>query len=494
MLTRRAALLAATATLGACALPVASEYPFALGVASGDPKQDGGTIWTRLAPAPLDPDWGMPRADIDVTWEIARDEAMRDVVRRGTARAEHAWAHSVHVDLAGLEPAREYWYRFRALGHASPIGRLRTAGPVDRLRFVSVGCQNYEQGHFTAYRHIANARPDFAVHYGDYIYEGATTTNPNWPRRHAGGVCRTLADYRRRYAQYRLDPDLAAAHAAVPFVVSYDDHEVVNNWAGDFHRVDDPAALRARRAAAMQAWYEHMPVPSSTRPRGPDIAAFRGLAFGDLLDLSVLDTRQYRTRQPCDDGVKERCADAFDPAATMLGARQEAWLAARLHTTRARWAVLAQQVLAMKIDVGAQRHNLDAWDGYEAARRRLHESLAVRENNVILSGDWHRYYVGDVKADDGNPRSRTLASEFLATSISSGGDVVEQPRHVAALLRDNPHVKHFSDARGYIAHEVTRDSWRAELRAIDYVSRPGAAERTIARFALQSGVPGVVSA
>lgn len=494
MLTRRAALLAGTAALGACALPVPSEYPFALGVASGDPKPDGGTIWTRLTPRPLEPDWGMPRADFEIAWEVARDEGLRDVVRRGRARAEHAWAHAVHVDVGGLAPGREYWYRFRAHGHASPVGRLRTAGPADRLRFVAVGCQNYEQGYFTAYRHIADARPDFAVHYGDYIYEGATTANPNWPRRHAGGVCRTLADYRRRHAQYRLDPDLAAAHAAVPFVMSFDDHEVVNNWAGDFHRQDDPATLRARRAAAMQAWYEHMPVPAAMRPRGPDIAAYRGLAFGDLLDLAVLDTRQYRTRQPCDDGVKERCAEAFDPAATMLGRAQEAWLADRLRGSRARWAALAQQVLAMRIDVGAQRHNLDAWDGYEAARARLHEALAARDDNVILSGDWHRFYVGDIKTDDGNPRSRTLASEFLATSIASGGDVIEQPRHVAALLRDNPHVKHFSDARGYIAHEVTRDSWRAELRAVDYVSRPGAPERTLARFALRSGVPGVVPA
>ncbi|MFM7345029.1 MAG: alkaline phosphatase D family protein [Tagaea sp.] len=494
MLTRRAALLAATATLGACALPAPSEHPFALGVASGDPTPDGGTIWTRLAPRPLDPDWGMQRADFDIVWEVARDEGLRDIVRRGSARAEHAWAHAVHVDLVGLDPGRDYWYRFRALGHASAVGRLRTAGQADRLRFVSVGCQNFEQGHFTAYRHIADARPDFAVHYGDYIYEGATTTNPNWPRRHAGGVCRTLADYRRRYAQYRLDPDLAAAHAAVPFVMSFDDHEVANNWAGDFHRQDDPATMRARRAAAMQAWYEHMPVPAAMRPRGAAIAAYRGLVFGDLLDLAVLDTRQYRTPQPCDDGVKERCAEAFDPAATMLGRAQEAWLANRLRGTRARWAALAQQVLAMRIDVGAHRHNLDAWDGYEAARTRLHEALAARENNVILSGDWHRFYVGDIKANYDDPGSRTLASEFLATSISSGGDVIEQPRHVEALLRDNPHVKHFSDARGYIAHEVTRDSWRAELRAVEYVSRPGAPERTVARFALQSGVPGVVLA
>lgn len=494
--SRRAVLLAGTAALGACALPAPSAYPFALGVASGDPKPDGGTIWTRLAPRPLDPDGGMPHEGTDVAWELAHDEAMRDIVRRGIARAEAAWAHAVHVDIGGLDPAREYWYRFRWRGIASPIGRLKTApaGPTGRLRFVSVGCQHFEHGYFTAYRHIADARPDFAVHYGDYIYEGGATADRGWPRRHIGGTCRTLADYRRRYAQYRLDPDLAAAHAAVPFVMSFDDHEVVNNWASDFHAQDDGPALRARKAAAFQAWYEHMPVPASMRPRAGAIAAHRALSFGDLVDLFALDTRQHRTRQPCGDGVKERCAEAFDPDATMLGTAQEAWLAAGMRASRARWAALAQQILAMRVDVGAHRHNLDAWDGYEAARARLHRALASRENNAILSGDWHRFFVGDLKADYDDPRSRVLASEFLATSISSGGDVREQPGHAAALLRDNPHAKHFSDARGYIAHDVTREVWLADLRAVALVSTPGARERSQARFALRWGAPGVVPA
>jgi alkaline phosphatase D len=496
--SRRALLLGGTAALGACALPSPSVDPFTLGVASGDPKPDGGTIWTRLAPAPLDPDWGMPREDTDVAWEVARDEAMRDVVRRGTARAEHAWAHSVHVDIAGLEPAREYWYRFRWRGAASPVGRLRAApsGPADRLRFVAVGCQHYEFGYFTAYRHIAAARPDFAFHYGDYIYEGGATANPARPRRHIGGVCRTLADYRRRYAQYRLDPDLQAAHAATPFVMSFDDHEVVDNWADFMHREDPPDRLLARRAAAFRAWYEHMPVPASMRPRGPDIDAYRGLVFGDLLDLSVLDTRQYRTRQPCGDGVKERCPSVFSQSATLLGARQHAWLSTRLQHSTARWSGIAQQVLAMRVDFGAKQHNLDAWDGYETSRIQLHAALAHRPagSTAILSGDAHRFYVGDVKRHDDDPNSPVLASEFLGTSISSGGDVTEQPRHVAALLRDNPHVKHFSDARGYIAHDLTPARWLAELRVVDYVSRGGAPERTAARFALHWGVPGVVPA
>jgi alkaline phosphatase D len=492
---RRAVLLGGTAALGACALPAPISDPFALGVASGDPKPDGGTIWTRLAPAPLDPDWGMPREDFDVAWEIARDERMADVVRRGAARAEAAWAHAVHVDLAGLEPARDYFYRFRWRGLASPTGRLRTAGQVDRLRFASAGCQHYEHGHFTAYRHIANALPDFAFHYGDYIYEGGTTANPNWPRRHAGGVCRTLADYRRRYAFYRLDPDLQAAHAAVPFVMSFDDHEVVDNWAGDFHRSDDPAALRARKAAAFRAWYEHMPIPASMCPRGDAIDAYRALAFGDLLDLAILDTRQYRTRQRCGDGIKARCDEVFDPNATLLGARQHDWLDARLGGSRARWTGIAQQVIAMRLDFGEKRRNLDSWDGYEALRARLHAALDRRPpgSTAILSGDAHRFYTGDVTRDE-DPAPPILASEFLATSISSGGDVREQPGHTAALLRDNPHVKHFSDARGYIAHEVTRDRWLAVLRGVDYVSRARAPERDIARFALRWGVPGIVLA
>ncbi|MCM0020913.1 MAG: alkaline phosphatase D family protein, partial [Tagaea sp.] len=326
-------------------------------------------------------------------------------------------------------------------------------------------------------------------------YEGGTTANPDRPRKHSGGVCRTLADYRRRHALYRLDPDLRAAHEAVPFVMSFDDHEIVDNWAADFHRQDDPAALRARKTAALKAWYEHMPVPASMRPRGDAIGAYRGLAFGDLLDLPVRDTRQYRTRQPCGDGSQARCADVFDPRATLLGARQHAWLAERLRRSTARWTGIAQQVLAMRVDFGLKRHNLDAWDGYEASRGALHAALAHRPagSAAILSGDAHRFYVGDLHRDE-DPKSPILASEFLGTSISSGGDVSEQPGHVAALLRDNPHVKHFSDARGYIAHDLTPTRWLAELRAVDYVSRPGAPERGHARFALQWGVPGVVSA
>ncbi len=303
--------------------------PFTLGVASGDPLPDGVVLWTRLAPEPLH-GGGMPMARVELSWAVASDARMRDIVQRGTAMARPELGHAVHVEIGGLQPAREYWYRFTVGREASPIGRTMTAPAAgalpQRLRFALVGCNHYEAGYFTAYRHMAAERPDFAFHSGDYIYEGREIADR--VRRHLGDEIYTLVDYRNRYAQYKSDPDFKAAHAATPFVVSYDDHEVENNWAGVQSEDDDvpPELFLMRRAAAFQAWYEHMPVRRAQLPQGPDILSYRRLEFGDLLSLNVLDTRQYRSDQPCGDGIKPVCEAVNDPRATMLGARQESWL------------------------------------------------------------------------------------------------------------------------------------------------------------------------
>jgi alkaline phosphatase D len=507
--TRRVILLGAGATLIGCAAPAVQrgpqtlgDYPFKLGVASGDPWPDGFVLWTRLAPEPLVPGGGLAgRGAIDVAWEVARDPGFATVERRGTAQAAAGGAYSVHVELAGLSPGRDYWYRFRALGHESTVGRARTApapGSLpDRLRFVTCGCNHYEHGYFTAYRHIAAEAPDFAFHYGDYIYESGTYRgNEPRPRLHTGGVCRTLDEYRLRYALYKTDPDLQAAHAAMPFVLSFDDHEVSNNWTATFSNSSpDPAAFLARRNAALQAWYEHQPLRAVQRPKESGVNMYRSLAFGDLAQFTVLDTRQYRTRQPCGDTIKPVCAEMDATGAQMLGQAQEAWLAGRLGGTRARWNLIGQQVAMMRIDLGGRHYNMDSWAGYTLARGRVHDMLArLRPSNpVVLTGDWHKNWIGELKADYDDPGSAALAPEFLATSISSDGDPIPDAARRARLLPANPHISHYSDQRGYMSFALTAQRLDVALRSVESVTRPDAPVHTSARYWVAAGDPKVRS-
>ncbi|HSC05549.1 MAG TPA: alkaline phosphatase D family protein, partial [Steroidobacteraceae bacterium] len=272
--------------------------PFSLGVASGYPSAEGMVLWTRLAPDPLAPDGGMPPSAVPVTWEVSRDEQFHGVASRGVAYAEPDWAHSVHVEVQGLEPAREYWYRFSAGGARSRVGRTHTApasgARVERLRVAVASCQQYEHGYYAAYRHIVADDPDLIVHVGDYIYE--LTWGKDLVRHHGSGECYTLADYRARYALYRSDPDLAAAHAACPWLLTWDDHEVDNDYAGDSsEEADDPELFHARRAAAYRAYYEHMPLPRRAAPAGAAMRLYTSLPFGNLLNLHLLDERQYRS-------------------------------------------------------------------------------------------------------------------------------------------------------------------------------------------------------
>ncbi|HWK49246.1 MAG TPA: alkaline phosphatase D family protein, partial [Steroidobacter sp.] len=378
------------------------EYPFSLGVASGDPWPDGFVLWTRLAPAPLEPHGGMKMSVVPVDWEIAADERFTRVVRAGVAEARPELGHSVHVEAKGLNPGWRYWYRFRANGELSPVGTARTATPVgvgiDRLRIGVAGCQHYEEGWYTAYRHLGEVPDlDAIFHYGDYIYEGRArdcTQVQNCVRSHAGDEIYSLDDYRRRYAQYKLDPDLQFAHAAAPFLVSYDDHEVDNNWYNECDQDGSPAEVfLLRRAAAMQAWYEHMPVRQAQHPTNGGLKMYRRFDYGDLLRVQVLDTRQYRhggliqtARPPAGCGL-----DSSGPV-TMLGAQQEAWLEAGLSSS-VRWNLLAQQVMVMPFTYpesrDAGRTNVDSWSGYAQARERLIAQIAARDlkNVVIATGD-----------------------------------------------------------------------------------------------------------
>ncbi len=499
--------------------PVRAEFksnPFTLGIACGDPSPDGFVIWTRLAPEPLEPRGGMAEAPVEVTWQVATDPAMAQVVRSGTAVARIEVAHSVHVEFEGLEPGRDYFYRFRAGDAETAIGRARTlpapGAAVNELRFASAGCQQWEGGYYTAWRGIADDHLDFVFHYGDYIYERpyAATSLGGKPVARAMpqdfATCYTLTDYRRRYALYKTDPDLQAAHLSCPFLSSFDDHEVADNWAATTDPKNTPAeAFLVRRAAAFQAWYEHMPVRRALMPYGPDVLAYRRFPIGTLADISVLDTRQYRSKQPCGDGFKANCAEADEASRTMMGERQEAWLAEGLRASRATWQVLAQQVLFGHFDwrtlpwvteTAAPAVDLDAWDGATAARERMLKLWreARVTNPVVLTGDLHRGVALDLHADWRDPSSPCLGVEFLATSIASGGDGVATMPNGPTMYANNPHLKYINELRGYHRHTVTPQHWQADFRVVERISTPGLPVTTVKSLAVEAGRPGLVDA
>jgi alkaline phosphatase D len=500
MLTRRRFLLG----LGALALPRVAfpAYPFSLGVASGYPTPDGFTLWTRLVDE-------MGSLAYAVRWEIAEDDAMRRIVAAGDTAAEPQWAHSVHVDIKGLEPDRPYWYRFQAGGAQSPVGRTRTAPPASaapaRLRFAFASCQQYEQGYFGAYRHIVADEPDLVVFLGDYIYE--SSWGRDHVRAHTGGEPYTLAEYRARYTLYKSDPDLQAAHAAAPWAVIWDDHEVDNDYADD--RPEDGMERERfleRRAAAYRAYYEHMPLPARMRPEGPDMRIHTQLGWGALARFFLVDCRQYRSWQACPRPGRrgggntldiEKCPRLPSPGRSMLGRAQERWLDFAFRDSRASWNVLAQTTTMAQFDqlVGPGRRAwTDGWDGYPAARGRLLDSIVQHKvaNPVVIGGDVHSFNVCQLKRDFDDPASPVVASEFVGTSITSQAWPYER---MLQYLPENPHFL-FADSRyrGYTRVEVTPKLMKADLRALESVQRRDAACSTLTTFVVEDGRAGPVKA
>lgn len=475
--------------------------PFTLGIASGDPVPDGIVLWTRLAPEPL-MGGGMPAKKISVKWQVATDEHMQKIVKRGTALAVPELAHSVHVDVRGLKPARHYWYQFKVGSSLSPIGRTRTApahaAHVDDLKFAFASCQHYEHGFYTAYQHMADEDLDLVVHLGDYIYEGGIT--PERARQHNGPEIQTLADYRNRYALYKTDPRLQLVHALFPWVVTWDDHEVENNYVGSISENNDPVEIfLRRRAAAYQAYYEHMPLRRSSLPQGPDMRLYRRLTFGDLAEFSVLDTRQARTDQPCGDRYQPPCPEIYNPKATVIGARQEHWLLGNLDRSHARWNIIAQQIMMAHMDFkpGPEKEfGMDKWSGYVAARNRLLGFLHERRpsNPIVLSGDIHKNWVADLKTNFDDPKSTIVATEFVGTSITSTGDGTDTKPETEAVLAENPHIKFFNDQRGYVRCRLTRESWQSDYRVVAAVTKPDAPISTRASFIVEHGKPGAEQA
>jgi alkaline phosphatase D len=501
MLTRRDFLATGAATLVAAPAIIStqarwSDNPFSLGVASGDPAPDGFVIWTRLAPRPLEPHGGMPIESVPATWEVASDEAFQSIVARGDALARPELGHSIHVEVTGLQPDRPYFYRFTAGGERSVAGRARTlplaTAASSRLRFGVAGCQDYQAGYYTAYRHLAQEELAFVFHYGDYMYEYGPDAGT--PRKHASPLVMSLDDYRRRYGQYKADRDLQAAHAAHAFFVTFDDHEVRNNWAGD---VDDddgappPEVFRLHRQAAFQAWYEHMPVRRQQFPNGSAIQMYRGARYGTLAQFDFLDTRQFRTNQPCGDGYRVACAEVTSAKAHMISAEEEAWLLHNLKNPGARWNVVAQQVMMMSLDRRWEQEtaprkllNLDSWAGYEVQRERLLARMRGLDNVVVLTGDEHTNYAGLL-----HDRDRPVAVEFVGTSISSDGDGQDMPPWGPRFMANNPQLKFINNQRGYLACDVRPDEWRTNFMVVDRVSTPGGQLSKRATWAVERGRP-----
>ena len=478
-----------------------ADNPFTLGVASGSPLADGVVLWTRLVNLPAG------TAAVPVRWEIAHDEGFARVVRSGEASALPQLAHSVHVEAGGLAPDRGYFYRFTAGGWASPVGRTRTLPAADaqvqRLRIAYASCQRWEHGYFGAWRAMREDVPDFVLFLGDYIYEYPGAANA--VRANDGVWATTLDDYRRRYALYRTDADLQAMHRAAPWITTWDDHEVQNDYAGEFPGNAGPevADFAARRAAAYQAYYEHMPVRASAWQRAVgqgELRIYTQQRFGTLADLCVLDTRQYRGRQVCNkDGKfgsstadRAGCAEWNDPARTLLGAAQEQWLDAQLARRGATWTVLGQSTLFgardMKPGPGQSFWN-DGWDGYAAARSRLVASLQknAAPNPVLLGGDVHENWVGHVKADYARPDSANVGVEFCGTSITSRTGGADK---AAERFAENPHFV-FADGykRGYGIADFTPRRLEVTLRAMDDVTRRDMQASVLARFAVEAGRP-----
>ncbi|MFE6942594.1 alkaline phosphatase D family protein [Streptomyces chartreusis] len=494
---RRRTVVKAAAATAVLAGPLAAALParaagqgpaFLHGVASGDPLPDGVLLWTRVTPtADATPGSGLG-PNTEVSWVVARDKALTNIVAKGSTTATAASDHTVKADIRGLEPATDYWFRFSAGGTDSPVARTRTApaanASVAGLRFGVVSCANWEAGYFASYRHLA-ARGDLDawLHLGDYIYEygtGQYGTRGTVVRQTApANEILTLADYRGRHGKYKTDADLQALHAKAPVIAIWDDHEMANDaWSGgaENHTEGAEGAWAARQAAAKQAYFEWMPVR-------PAVAGttYRRLRFGKLADLSLLDLRSFRSEQ-----VKVGNGEVDDPDRTLTGRAQLDWLKAGLKSSDTTWRLVGNSVMISPFAIGSLSADLlkplakllglpqeglalntDQWDGYTDDRRELLAHLrsnAIR-NTVFLTGDIHMAWANDVPVDAGTyPLSASAATEFVVTSVTSDNldDLVKVPEGTVSAIASpliraaNRHVHWVdTDRHGYGILDIT---------------------------------------
>ena len=512
--TRRGFVLGSVAGLlpSGCSLPTGTSLSrdapsdvFSLGVASGDPQPQGVVLWTRVAPEPLSDTFTYD--DIPVDWAVSRNERMDEMVVRGSATARADASHCLHVEVDGLEPNTEYFYQFAAMGENSRVGRTRTlpniGAPTDAYSIALVSCQDYSAGYFTAYRDILAQNPDLIVHVGDYIYE----TGGGDVRPYPVVEAMTLSDYRTLYAQFRLDPDLQDAHARFPWMVIWDDHEVVNDWGPDHYlpsglnAIISEEAHRERKNAALQAFFEYMPLRASATDRMDDPRIYGQTVIGDLAELNRLDVRSFRARPACvleDRNHFRMCDEAQDPSRSLLGLAQEAWLGDALGATRSNWRFLVQATVMAPLDVRAGpeiRHEADGWDNYAAARERLLNLIAIRElrDVVSLGGNIHAFYAGVVYDHRVAAQRLPTLTEVVTTSVTASGGGEERYRDILDRREENPGIQYFDNRyRGYALLTITPESINVRLRVVDDIGIPGSAVRTLKTFEIRRGIAGIV--
>lgn len=468
--------------------------PFTLGVASGDPNTESVVLWTRLAIDALN-GGAMPDEDVDVLWEMSTNESFDDIVLSGIATASPQYGHSIHVIAAPANVTGLLHYRFRLGEYTSSIGMTRLSpsnDSVESVRIATASCQNYTAGYYTAYDDMTQQSPDLVVFLGDYIYEGGVgTLGDGTVRLHNSEEIKDLVAYRNRYGLYKSDPLLQAAHHMCPWVVTWDDHEVENNYANlSPQDAADEVGYAERRAAAYQAWWEHMPVRLEP-PVDENLTIYRQVTWGGLVNMLVLDGRQYRNDQACNDAVLQvtpACEEALLPDRTMLGTQQENWVAENVASDSA-WTVLANQTVMTDIRLGAAILNYDQWDGYAPSRDRLLDVIDTAEakNLIVLTGDIHLGGVGQLTttADPQTPRG----IEFVTTSISSSGNVNAETESLFVALTNIVDAE--AQHRGYILHTVTADSWTADYRIVDNVLMENSAVSTWKTFSVTAGTAAV---
>jgi alkaline phosphatase D len=486
---------AATLALGidapeAQATPLAGD-PFTLGVAAGSPRASSMVLWTRLALDPLAADGhgGMPQEDVTVRWEVATDEGFDEIVRRGSALAQPVLGHSVHPHVTGLQAAATYWYRFRVGDQTSPVGRFRTlpapGQEAPEFTLAAASCQAWYHGHFTAHRHLAaESDLDLVVFLGDYIYEYAIIAGGNLWRKNVAVTeaekveVETLEQYRLRYARFKADPHLQAAHARAAWVFTWDDHEVENGYAGQHSNDGIPDDLFPHRiAVAYRAFYENLPVSVDVLPDGPSTTIHDSYDIGSLARLMMIDTRQHRDLPPTAD-------NRYDPERTMLGQPQEDWLHGQLQGSTARWNVIGNSVSMIPVRPDVE---LESWDAYPAARGRLMRSLDGVSNPVVLTGDIHRAVAAELPADLTDPTGPKLAVELICTSIGSDGDGAETDNYAPDWLR-YPYVRFYHARRGYVLIKLTPEEMTSTYVNVEWVEADDTAPRKIAAvFATPDG-------
>jgi alkaline phosphatase D len=473
---------------------------FRHGVASGDPLADRVIVWTRVTTDRRD--------GVDVGWTVATDAALTRVVASGRGRTGAARDYTVKVDVTGLTPATTYYYRFDAEGARSAVGRTRTlpGGDASRLRLGVVSCSNYPQGYFNAYAALAaRADLDVVLHLGDYLYEyanGGYGDGTKYGRAPSPDKEITaLADYRERHAQYKADPDSQAVHRQHPFIVVWDDHEFTNNtfWDGAQNHNPDrgEGEWASRRGAAVQAYFEWMPIREDVQSRRPRI--YRSFRFGTLADLILLDTRLIGR----DEQARRGHVDAVEaPGRSLLGLAQEAWLHGELIESKragARWQILGQQVMfAPQVIPGGPTSNTDSWDGYRAGRERVFDMIeeAKVDSVAVLTGDVHSNWVYDLPRrpfygyDPGTGRG-SLGVEIVGTSVSSPsglGSGPEGEQQLESTRAARPHL-HYVDGRyrGYVVVDITRERLHADFYAMRTIETRSTDQRFVTAFAAPAG-------